>query len=139
MDTPLLRDGTLDPALAVREIERRLALSTDVSDVATALREGTPGWVLVDSRSAAAWEAGHVDGAVHLPTADIAGRVREVVDPDLLVVTYCWSPACNGATRAALEFARLGHRVKEMWGGWEYWLREGFPVVPARPATPTEV
>jgi hypothetical protein len=44
------------------------------------------------------------------------------------VVTYCWGPGCNGATRAALEFARLGFRVKEMIGGYEYWVREGFPV-----------
>ena len=43
------------------------------------------------------------------------------------VVTYCWGPGCNGATRAALEFARLGYRVKEMIGGYEYWVREGLP------------
>ena len=42
------------------------------------------------------------------------------------IVVYCWGPGCNGATRAALEFARLGHPVKEMLGGFEYWVREGF-------------
>ncbi len=47
------------------------------------------------------------------------------------MVTYCWGPGCNGATRAALEFARLGYPVKEMLGGYEYWVREGFPVVSA--------
>ena len=41
---------------------------------------------------------------------------------------YCWGPGCNGATRAALEFARLGHPVKEMLGGFEYWVREGLPL-----------
>jgi rhodanese-related sulfurtransferase len=41
------------------------------------------------------------------------------------VVTYCWGPGCNGATRAALAFARLGYPVKEMIGGYEYWVREG--------------
>jgi rhodanese-related sulfurtransferase len=44
------------------------------------------------------------------------------------VVTYCWGPGCNGATRAALEFAKLGYPVKEMIGGFEYWVREGAPV-----------
>jgi rhodanese-related sulfurtransferase len=39
---------------------------------------------------------------------------------------YCWGPACNGATKAALEFAKLGYDVKEMIGGFEYWVREGF-------------
>ena len=32
------------------------------------------------------------------------------------------------ATRAALEFAKLGYPVKEMIGGFEYWTREGLPV-----------
>jgi hypothetical protein len=49
-----------------------------------------------------------------------------VVPAGAAVVTYCWGPGCNGATRAALEFARLGYPVREMIGGFEYWVREGF-------------
>ncbi|MFE5737948.1 rhodanese-like domain-containing protein [Streptomyces celluloflavus] len=41
---------------------------------------------------------------------------------------YCWGPGCDGATRAALALARLGYRVKEMLGGIEYWIREGYEV-----------
>lgn len=44
------------------------------------------------------------------------------------MVTYCWGPGCNGATRAALTLARLGFEVREMIGGIEYWIREGLPV-----------
>ena len=44
------------------------------------------------------------------------------------MVTYCWGPGCNGATRAALALAELGYRVREMLGGFEYWAREGLPV-----------
>ena len=119
---------TLAPVLAVAELERRLALGTDPSDVHAALTAGTPGFVVVDSRGEQAWAQGHVPGALHLPTALIAERARDLVAADLVVVAYCWGPGCNGATRAALEFARLGHRVKEMQGGFEYWAREGLPV-----------
>jgi len=63
---------------------------------------------------------------VHLPHADVAGRAGEVLDPAVPVVTYCWGPGCNGATRAALALADLSYRVKEMLGGFEYWVREGF-------------
>ena len=45
-----------------------------------------------------------------------------------LLVTYCWGPGCNAATKAAARLARLGFRVKEMLGGFEYWEREGHPV-----------
>ncbi|GAA3145305.1 rhodanese-like domain-containing protein [Planomonospora alba] len=126
---------------AVAHFTARLAFETDVSDVAADLAAGVPGIVVVDSRSRESWEQGHIAGAVHLPTAEIAARAAEVVPPGATVVTYCWGPGCNGATRAALEFARLGHPVKEMLGGFEYWAREGFPVetpagVARRPADP---
>ena len=101
---------------------------TDVSDVHAAMHESAPGFVLVDSRGQAAWEQGRIPGAVHLPTAEISARAAELFPPDTAVVTYCWGPGCNGATRAALAFARLGFQVKEMIGGYEYWVREGFPV-----------
>lgn len=113
---------------AVRHFAARLAFETDVSDVAADLAAGVPGVVVVDSRSAESWIQGHVAGALHLPTAEIAEFAVGLIPPDATVVTYCWGPGCNGATRAALEFARLGYRVKEMIGGFEYWAREGFPV-----------
>ncbi|GIF19169.1 rhodanese-related sulfurtransferase [Actinoplanes tereljensis] len=103
----------------------KLEFQTDVADVATALRSGEPGFVLVDSRSAIAWDQGHIPGAVHLPTAEIAARAGELLDPVVPVVTYCWGPGCDGATRAALAFALAGFTVKEMIGGVEYWIREG--------------
>ncbi|NUW33499.1 rhodanese-like domain-containing protein [Nonomuraea sp. SMC257] len=115
-------------AVALAHFAARLAVETDVSDVAADLAAAVPGIVVVDSRSRESWDQGHVQGAVHLPTAEIAARAAEVVPAGATVVTYCWGPGCNGATRAALEFARLGHPVKEMIGGFEYWAREGFAV-----------
>ncbi|GAB4050119.1 rhodanese-like domain-containing protein [Catellatospora paridis] len=112
--------------VAAAHFAARLSFEADVSDVHADLASGTPGFVLVDSRSLAAWEQGHLPGAVHLPTAQIAARAAEVVPAGSVVVTYCWGPGCNGATRAALAFARLGYQVKEMLGGYEYWVREGF-------------
>ncbi|MFF5115195.1 rhodanese-like domain-containing protein [Streptosporangium sp. NPDC000509] len=113
---------------ALAHFAARLAFETDVSDVAADLAAGVTDIVVVDSRSREGWEQGHVLGAVHLPTALIAERARSVVPSGVTVVTYCWGPGCNGATRAALEFAGLGYPVKEMLGGFEYWAREGFPV-----------
>jgi rhodanese-related sulfurtransferase len=121
-------DWTTAPADAAAHFARRLAVETDVSDVHAALESGRPGFVLVDSRSAESWAQGHVPGAVHLPGAEIGGRAGAELDPAVPVVTYCWGPGCNGATRAALTLAQLGYRVREMIGGFEYWAREGLPV-----------
>jgi rhodanese-related sulfurtransferase len=106
----------------------RLAHQTDVSDVHAALESGDPGFVLIDSRGAPGWDSGRIPGALHLPTADIPARAPALLAPAAAVVTYCWGPGCNGATRAALALARLGHPVREMIGGLEYWIREGLPV-----------
>ena len=116
------------PGEAAAHFAARLSFETDVSDVHADLEAGVPGLVVVDSRSVESWEQGHVPGAVHLPTGSIPERAPLVVPPGTAVVTYCWGPGCNGATRAALAFARLGYRVKEMAGGYEYWVREGFAV-----------
>ncbi|MBG0562987.1 rhodanese-like domain-containing protein [Actinoplanes aureus] len=113
---------------AVAFFAARLEFETDVSDVHADLEAGRSGVVVVDSRSAEAWHQGHLPHAVHLPTREIAARAAEVIPPGSQVVTYCWGPGCNGATRAALEFAKLGYPVQEMIGGYEYWVREGFPI-----------
>ncbi|MFF4219591.1 rhodanese-like domain-containing protein [Streptomyces nondiastaticus] len=106
----------------------RLAFHTDVADVHAALAAGAGDFVVVDSRSTEAWDQGHVPGAVHLPTAQIPRLARQFLDPAVPVVVHCWGPGCDGATRAALALARLGYRVKEMLGGIEYWIREGYAV-----------
>ncbi|MGN9839653.1 rhodanese-like domain-containing protein [Nonomuraea sp. H19] len=128
MTSPALRVPPAAPAEAAAFFTARLTFQADVSDVHASLESGNPGFVLVDSRAAAGWEQGRVPGAVHLPTADIPARAAGLLDPAVPVITYCWGPGCDGATRAALALARLGYRVKEMIGGIEYWIREGFPV-----------
>jgi rhodanese-related sulfurtransferase len=120
---------------AVRHFRGRLDFETDVSDVHAALAAEDRGFVLVDSRGDAAWAQGHVPGAVHLPTRQIRERTAELIAAGTPVVVYCWGPACNGGTRAALEFALVGHPVKEMIGGFEYWAREGFAVESAAGVT----
>ncbi|MFI6946546.1 rhodanese-like domain-containing protein [Streptomyces sp. NPDC050422] len=124
---PVLRVPPAAPAAAAAYFGASLACHADVSDVAAALAsDGDTGFVLLDSRSTASWDQGHVPGAVHLPTALIADQARQLLDPAVPVVTYCWGPGCNGATCAALALAELGYQVKEMLGGFEYWAREGF-------------
>ncbi|WP_340383721.1 rhodanese-like domain-containing protein [Streptomyces sp. SS7] len=124
---PVLRVAPAAPAEAAAHFRASLVFHADVSDVAAVLAAGgDPGFVVLDSRSPQAWDQGHIPGAVHLPTALIAEQAERLLDRNVPVVTYCWGPGCNGASRAALALAELGYRVKEMLGGFEYWVREGF-------------
>lgn len=111
---------------ALAYFSAKLAHETDASDVYAAQKAGED-FVLVDVRSDEAWAQGRISGAVHVPRQDIAERAVREFDTSVPVVVYCWSPGCNADTKAAIEFARLGYSVREMIGGYEYWVREGQP------------
>jgi rhodanese-related sulfurtransferase len=105
----------------------KLALETDAADVAADHRSGAPPYTLVDCRSAANYAKAHLPGAINLPSSEMTPS-RIAALPDGPVVTYCWGPGCNAATKGAWELARAGREVREMIGGFEYWVREGHPV-----------
>ena len=113
---------------AIAHFSAKLGFETDPSDVYAERKAGSSA-VLVDVRNEAAWLQGRAAGAIHLSRPEIAERAGELIPAGTEVIVYCWSPGCNGGTKAALEFARLGYPVKEMIGGFEYWAREGYPVV----------
>ena len=110
----------------------RLACEADPADVARDLAEGTAGFTLVDCRPTGNYTKAHLPGAISLPWSDITeDRVREL--PGGLLVTYCWGPSCNAATKGAMLLTAHGRQVKEMIGGLEYWIREGHPTEGRRP------
>ncbi|MEV7611225.1 rhodanese-like domain-containing protein [Microbacterium sp. NPDC089320] len=105
----------------------KLTYETDASDVYAALRAGED-VVVIDVRSDEAWAQGRVAGAVHMHYSEIVSRAPAEIPAEAAVVVYCWSPGCNAGAKGALEFAKLGYDVREMIGGFEYWVREGYPV-----------
>lgn len=113
--------------IAFEHFTHRLAVETDADDVGSALQDGTADFVLIDARSPAAYAAAHLPGAINVPHR---GLTRETLAglPAGPIVVYCWGPGCNGATKAGAKIAALGRDVKEMIGGFEYYVREGYPV-----------
>ncbi len=116
------------PAEARAYFEAKLRSETDPSDVWVDLEAGTDAFVLVDTRSPEAFHEGHLPGAINLPHGDIDEHALAALPGGKPAVTYCWSPACNAGTKGALKLASLGVPVKEMIGGFEYWVKEGYPV-----------
>lgn len=121
-----------DAGRARRHFEDKLAFETDCADVWDAIKHGTVDFLIVDCRAPGNYNKTHLPGAISLPWEEITEeRVREL--PDLPIVTYCWGPACNAATKGAARLAALGRPVKEMIGGLEYWIREGHATEGRRP------
>jgi rhodanese-related sulfurtransferase len=84
--------------------EQKLRHETDASDAYAAQQAGDR-FVLVDVRSAEAWNQGHARGAVHIPYREIEARAATEIPLDVPVVVYCWSPGCNAGAKGAVEFA----------------------------------
>ena len=111
---------------ALEYFSAKLRHETDASDVYAAQKAGEAP-VVVDVRGDDAWAQGRISGAVHIPYREIAERAPVELDAAVPVVVYCWSPGCNAGAKGAVEFAKLGYSVREMIGGYEYWVREGQP------------
>ena len=112
-----------DIAARLAYVEARLAYEIDVVAAAAAVEAGEA--LLVDTRRLASWEHGHIAGALHLPTTDIDERLGEL-PRDLTLIVYGWGPGCNGATGTARALLAAGLDVRELLGGYEYWVRNGF-------------
>ncbi|MGR3496739.1 rhodanese-like domain-containing protein [Citreimonas sp.] len=129
-----------DSADALDHFLRRLSFETDCWDTHDALSQGASDFVLLDVRSPALYAEGHVPGALNLPHGKMTERRMADWPADTLFVVYCAGPHCNGANKAAVRLARMGHPVKEMIGGVTGWLDEGFLLAKGdAPSSVTEV
>ena len=80
---------------------------------------------VVDVRYPNEWEAGHIEGAVHIPGDHIFDRVDEL-DPTRPVVTVCRSG--SRSAEAAKDLASEGFDVENLDGGMDAWVAEGLPI-----------
>jgi rhodanese-related sulfurtransferase len=112
--------------LALKHFAAAFGFETDCWDVHDALSNGKADFVLLDVRSHALYEQGHVPGAVSLPHAKIIEATLRDYPAQTVFVVYCAGPHCNGGHRGAIRLARLGRPVKLMIGGIPGWLAEGF-------------
>ncbi|MEV7632867.1 rhodanese-like domain-containing protein [Microbacterium sp. NPDC089318] len=106
-------------------VDARLAFEIDVVAAAEAIAAGDA--VLVDTRRQESWDHGHIAGALHLPKAARDALVADL-PRDRTLIVYGWGPGCNGATTAARELLAAGLDTRELLGGYEYWVRNGFAI-----------
>ena len=108
----------------------KLEFETDPADVYNDIKNGVDDFILIDVRSLEDYQKSHAIKAINLTVSNINRNNTAEFNKDKLLVVYCWGPACNGATKAAIKLSALGFSVKEMIGGIEYWEdREKYPIV----------
>jgi len=86
------------------------------------LAEARERYHLLDVRQQDEWDAGHIDGAQHIPLGELAERLAEV-PRDKVVVCVCRSGQRSEAARKGLS--QLGIEAENLEGGMHAWSRAG--------------
>jgi rhodanese-related sulfurtransferase len=110
---------------ALEFYQAKLNYEMDSWDLFEALDQGQK-IIVVDGRSAEAYQHEHIPNAVNIPHRGISLESLAHLDPSVLYVTYCDGIGCNASTKTALKMAHLGFQVKELIGGLDWWKRDGY-------------
>jgi rhodanese-related sulfurtransferase len=110
-DSYLERRDTLEPILP-EELRRRL----NAGDV-----------TLIDVRPRDEFAAGHIPGALSVPVAELADRLRELPKRKE-IVAYCRGPYCVMAVTAVELLRRRGYRARRLNESIPAWRARGYPI-----------
>ncbi|MCM1002822.1 MAG: rhodanese-like domain-containing protein [Candidatus Gastranaerophilales bacterium] len=78
---------------------------------------------IIDVRSRADYEVGHIPMAISIPYDELENRLNELNKEDLHVV-YCYNAYCHLAAKAALMLAQHQLPVMELCGGFKVWSED---------------
>jgi DNA-binding transcriptional ArsR family regulator/rhodanese-related sulfurtransferase len=83
--------------------------------------------VILDTRPAREYAAGHIAGAVSMPIDGLQRRLREL-PKSKAYVAYCRGPYCVYADRAVALLRASGRRAQRLVAGFPEWKSAGLPV-----------
>jgi rhodanese-related sulfurtransferase/DNA-binding transcriptional ArsR family regulator len=83
--------------------------------------------VILDTRPATEYAAGHIVGAISVPVDDLQQRLRQLPKRKEYVA-YCRGPYCVYADRAVEILRSNGRRARRLLEGFPEWRAAGFPV-----------
>lgn len=115
--------GVLEDGIERWRSEDRPLARLGIEAAADAVR---PGRNVLDVRRGPEWDAFHLEGATHLPLAQLPARAREL-DPAAHWVVMCASGYRSGIACSVLERAGF-KRLTNAAGGTDAWRRAGLAV-----------
>jgi rhodanese-related sulfurtransferase len=90
------------------------------------LNDQRDGWQIIDVREQWEWDAGHIEGAVHIPLNDVmAGREQGRLDVGRPIAVICRTG--NRSELGALVLQARGFDAHNVEGGMEAWSTAGLP------------
>lgn len=86
------------------------------------------GALLLDVRENDEWEAGHVDGARHIPLGEIEKRMNELLS-DRETVCMCRSGRRSAKAQAVIAECTPEKTTYNLRGGILQWVKDGLPII----------
>ena len=83
--------------------------------------------VILDTRPASEYIAGHIAGAISVPVDDLQRRLQQLTKGKEYVA-YCRGPYCVYADRAVEMLRAHGRRARRLTDGFPEWRAAGLPV-----------
>jgi len=83
--------------------------------------------VILDTRPAPEFAAGHIAGAISVPVEDLQQELR-ILPKTKEYVAYCRGPYCVYADRAVEFLRKHGRRARRLIEGFPEWKAAGLPV-----------
>jgi rhodanese-related sulfurtransferase/DNA-binding transcriptional ArsR family regulator len=83
--------------------------------------------VILDTRPAIEYLAGHIPGAISVPIDELKQRLKEL-PKGKEYVAYCRGPYCVYADRAVEVLVKSGRRARRLSDGFPEWKAAGHPV-----------
>ena len=86
--------------------------------------------LIVDVQPKAAYEIGHIKGAINFPWAkEIKGPVKLPKNKSLIIYCDCTheEDSIDAATQLIDRFSYDSNNIKVLTGGWSGWLNLGYP------------
>jgi len=109
----------------LKHYQDKLAYEMDPSDLFHAI-ENKEAIVVIDTRQAFGYEKECIPSAINIPHRTMNAASTSHLDKAKLYVCYCDGIGCNASTKGALNMTKLGFKVKELIGGLEWWIKDGY-------------
>ena len=109
----------------LKHYQDKLAYELDPSDLFHAMENGEA-VVVIDTRQSFGFEKERIPGAINIPHRTMNETTTAHLDKSKTYVCYCDGIGCNASTKGALNMTKLGFKVKELIGGLEWWIKDGY-------------
>lgn len=93
--------------------------------------------VILDTRPAREYAAGHIAGAISVPIDELHQRLRQL-PKSKAYVAYCRGPYCVYADQAVARLRKAGRRARRLAAGFPEWKSAGLPVETGAPTKRAE-